>query len=226
MVAVAQLNGPIWTVGGQALEVPAGILPAQYITDLLRVRSVELGQREVTVRPTEQQPFTLTLGADGSVTAKSIADPQILQWLRPARSDNVTPLVPQPTIKGGWTLFGLHHGSGATTWANLLDGTEIGDPKASSGRLLLVARTTLGGIEQAKTLTYRAGAVLMVADAPGTLPADVRRGIRVLSGAAPLVRVPWLAALRGTMTASHTPAVAKAAAKIAASIRGTWKETT
>lgn len=225
MVAVAQLHASIWAIGGQAFEVPPEIPPALFITELLQARSAGLGTREVTVRPTGQPSFTLTLDADGTVTTKSITDPRILQWLRPARSADVIPIVPPAVITAGWSLFGVHHGSGATTWSHLLEGTEISDPDATSGRLLIVARTTLRGVEQAKALTYRAGAVLMVADAPGRVPADVRRGIRVLSGAAPIVRIPWIAPLRGTGTVPHTPAVAKAAAKIAASVRSSWKET-
>jgi hypothetical protein len=135
-------------------------------------------------------------------------------------------VVDEQAIKAGWTLYGLHHGSGASTWAELLDSTEIATPDAASGRLLLVARTTLRGVEVAKQLSYRAGAVLMVADAPGNVPADVRRGIKVLSGAAPIVRVPWAPALRGMLTVPQNPAVAKAAAKIAAAVRGSWKEST
>jgi hypothetical protein len=224
VVTVAQLAGPMWLVGGQTVEVPAGAAPAWFLIDLLDADSADLGERELDVQPTGQPPFTLTLGADGSVTTAALTDPRILEWLRPARGRAEAPAVDEQAIKTGWTLYGLHHGSGVTTWAELLDGTEITTPDAASGRLLLVARTTLRGVEEAKQLTYRAGAVLMVADAPGTLPPDVRRGIKVLSGAAPIVRVPWIPALRGTLTVSHTPAVAKAAAKIAAAVRGNWKE--
>jgi len=226
MLTVVQLNGPMWAVGGQTVEVPASAAPRRFILDLLEADSTHLGERQVDVRPTGQPAFTLTLGADGSVTTTTLTDPRILQWLRPARSRSAAPVSDEQAIEAGWTLHGLHHGSGATTWAELLGGTEITIPAASNGRLLLVARTTLRGVEEAKQLTYRAGTVLMVADAPGNVPPDVRRGIRVLSGAAPIIRVPWIPALRGTLSVPQHPAVAKAAAKIAAAVRGSWKEST
>lgn len=225
MVAVAQLNGPVWLVGGRAVEVPASVEPSRFIIDLVEADS-DLKERELDVQPTGQPAFTLTLSADGSVTTTALTDPRILQWLRPARARAEPPVVDAGSTRAGWMLYGLHHGSGVSTWAELLDGTEIAAPDAYNGRLLLVARTTLRGVEEVKQLTYRAGAVLMVADAPGSLPADVRRGIKVLSGAAPVVRVPWVPALRGTLAVSQHPAVARAAAKIAAAVRGSWKEST
>ncbi|MFB2586975.1 hypothetical protein [Herbiconiux liukaitaii] len=226
MVTVAQLAGPMWLVGGQTVEVPAGVAPAVFLIGFLEADSAELGERELVVQSTGQPSFTLTLGVDGSVTTTALTDPRILEWLRPARDCAEAPVVDEQATRAGWTLYGLHHGSGASTWAELLDSTEIANPDAASGRLLLVARTTLRGVEEAKQLTYRAGAVLMVADAPGNVPADVRRGIKVLSGAAPIVHVPWVPPLRGMLTVSQNPAMARVAAKIAAAVRGSWKEST
>jgi hypothetical protein len=216
----------MWLVGGQTVEVPAGVAPAVFLIDLLGADSAELGERVIDVQPAGQPSFTLSLGVDGSVTTTALTDPRILEWLRPARDRAEAPVVDEQAVKAGWTVYGLHHGSGVSTWAELLGSSEIPTPDAASGRLLLVARTTLRGVEEAKQLTYRAGAVLMVADAPGNVPADVRRGIKVLSGAAPIVRVPWVPALRGMLTVPQDPAVAKAAAKIAAAVRGSWKEST
>lgn len=226
MVTVAQLAGPMWLVGGQTVEVPARVTPAAFLIDFLEADSAELGERVIDVQPAGQPAFTLTLGVNGSVTTTALTDPRTLEWLRPARDHAEAPMVVEQAVEAGWTLYGLHHGSGVSTWAELLDSSEIATPDAASGRLLLVARTTLRGIEEAKQLTYRAGAVLMVADAFGNVPADVRRGIKVLSGAAPIVRVPWVPALRGMLTIPQNPAVAKAAAKIAAAVRGSWKEST
>lgn len=219
-ITLAQLNGPMWAVDGRTVEVPAGEHPARTVLEAVPAGGTAV---ELNVRPTGHEPFTLTLGADGAVTTNALTDPRILHWLRPAQA--------QPATGGGvgeassWHLFGVHHGSGVSTWTELLDGVELADPDDYSGRLLVVARTTLQGVEAAKQLTHRAGAVLMVPDAPGALPADVRRGIKVLSGAAPIVRAPWVPALRGTLTVSHTPAVTKAATKIAAALRTTWKDT-
>lgn len=225
MVTVAQLNGPMWAVAGQSIEVPAGVDPARAIIDHLDADSGDLDTREVEVRPIGQAPFTVTLGTDGSVTTATLTDPRILGWLRPARTGDAPAAADVPVaVTSGWAVYGAHPGAGASTWADLLDGTDITGQGDYPGRVLVVARTTLGGVEAAKTLTHRAGAVLMVADAPGRVTADVRRGLRVLAGAAPVVRTPWLSPLRGTLTVSRTRAVSKAAAKIAAAIRGNWKE--
>ncbi|VXB04578.1 conserved hypothetical protein [Plantibacter sp. T3] len=220
IVTLAQLNGPMWAVDGRTVEVPAGQHPARTVLEAVPAAGGTVV--ELNVRPTGQEPFTLTLGADGAVTTNALTDPRILHWLRPAQA---RPATGGGAAEPGWHLFGAHHGSGVSTWTELLDGVELADPGSYSGRLLVVARTTLQGVEAAKKLTHRAGAVLMVPDAPGALPADVRRGIKVLSGVAPIVRAPWIPALRGTLTVSHTPAVAKAAAKTAAGIRSTWKDT-
>ena len=42
------------------------------------------------MRPTGQEPFTLTLGADGAVTTNALTDPRILHWLRPAQARPAT----------------------------------------------------------------------------------------------------------------------------------------
>ena len=228
MITLAQLNGPMWAVGGETVEVPAGADAARFLIDYATAGAG--GEDAILVRPIGQEPFTLTLQADGAITTDVVTDPRVLAWLRLATrsgSDEwpASARAVDAPVSSGWNLYGAHPGAGATTWAELLDGTELTDLTAADGRILVATRTTLRGIEAAKSLTHRAGALLLVADAPGSVPADVRRGIRVLSGAAPIVRVPWLPPLRGTLTISHTSTVTKAAAKINAAIRATWKDT-
>ncbi|ONI65428.1 hypothetical protein ALI44B_00275 [Leifsonia sp. ALI-44-B] len=221
---IAQLNGPMWTVEGRTVEVAAGVDPSSFLLEQLVGGPLGSEPRDIDVRPAGQERFTLTLAADGAITANGFSNPAALQWLRPPRLVMAAPSVGR-VMPDGWALYGAHPGAGVTTWAELLHGAEIDDPTSYDGRILLVARTTLQGVETSKAFTHRAGAILMVADAPGKVPADVRRGIRVLSGVAPIIRVPWVPALRGTLTINKTAAVAKVAAKTEAAIRGNWKDT-
>lgn len=122
----------------------------------------------------------------------------------------------------GRVLVSAHAGSGSSTWAQLLDATEL--PREVAGRgYVIVARTTLRGIEAAKFLTPRAAAVLLVADAPGRPSAEVRRQIKVLSGASHIVTVPWVPSLRGMDTITESSTLRRAVAKVAAAIEPHWK---
>ena len=239
MATVVQLNGPMWAVDGHTLEVPAGVAAGQFLSEYLATQAPAEGDEPVvvTVQAIGRELFGLIVNPDGSVTTDTLSNPEALAWLRPAREvpaseldDDAEPaevlakvLADMPA--GEWNVYGVHPGAGATTWAGLLNAVELTDPEQYPGRLLVVARTTLRGVQEAKTLTRRAGVLLMVADAPGKFPADVRRGIKVLSGAAPIVTVPWLPPLRGALTVPESPALAKATAKIAAAIRDNWKDT-
>jgi len=227
MATVVQLNGPMWAVDGHILEVPAGITAGQFLSEYLATQAPAEGE----------EPVVVTVQGVGREMFGLIVNPEALGWLRPAREVRASELdedaepaevlaeVLADVPAGEWNVYGVHPGAGATTWAGLLNAVELTDPEQYPGRLLVVARTTLRGVQEAKTLTRRAGVVLMVADAPGKFPADVRRGIKVLSGAAPIVTVPWLPPLRGALTVPESPALAKASAKIAAAIRDNWKDT-
>jgi hypothetical protein len=119
-----------------------------------------------------------------------------------------------------------HAGAGASTWAHLLGATEMGiaDLQQDTTRALVVVRSTLAGAAAARPLASRAGAVLVVADAPGRPSKDVRRAIRVLSGASPVIEAPWIPALRGVTSVPDSPAVRKAAAGVAAAIHEKWRD--
>lgn len=122
-------------------------------------------------------------------------------------------------------LLGAHPGSGVSTWTQLLSGAEVSADDAPEHPPVVVARSTLAGIDAAKTYARTAGVVLMVADAPGSVSADVRRAVRVLSGAIPVVRAPWVNALRGVNTVPDTPALTKASAAVMTSLTKQWRYT-
>lgn len=120
-------------------------------------------------------------------------------------------------------FLGAHPGSGVSTWTQLLSGAEVSVDDAPEHPPVVVARSTLAGIDAAKAHARTAGVVLLVADAPGSVSADVRRGIRVLSGAIAVVRAPWVNALRGVNTVPDTPALTKVSAAVMTSIAKQWR---
>lgn len=122
-------------------------------------------------------------------------------------------------------MIGAHQGAGVSVWAQLLGGVEVPAVDDDNGPALIVVRSTLAGVEAAKRYSAKAGAILLVADAAGKLPPEVRRAVRVLQGAAPVIPVPWLPALRGMISVPENAAIKKAAAKVAAAVREQWRET-
>lgn len=105
-----------------------------------------------------------------------------------------------------------HGGAGASTLARVLGGADLRlrwpEPaRGEPGGVLLVARTHAGGMRAAsqalnalRTGEHPAGvhliAVVLVADAPGRLPRQLGRRVRVLRSAAEVHRVPWVPAWR------------------------------
>lgn len=110
----------------------------------------------------------------------------------------------------GW--IGAHGGAGVTTLTRLLGGTDIGCrwPDARLGepaRVMLVGRTNLDGLRAVSRALYamregrhpagmRLLGVVLVADAPGRLPAQLTSHIRLLRSVAPVHRVPWISSYR------------------------------
>ncbi|MEO3930449.1 hypothetical protein ABGB07_42360 [Micromonosporaceae bacterium B7E4] len=110
----------------------------------------------------------------------------------------------------GW--ISAHGGAGATTLTRLLGGTDIGcrwpDARlAEPARVMLVGRTNLDGLravsralnalrEGRHPAGLRLLGVVLVADAPGRLPAPLTGRIRLLRSVAPVYRVPWIPAYR------------------------------
>ncbi|MEV0036457.1 DUF6668 family protein [Streptomyces sp. NPDC050804] len=105
-----------------------------------------------------------------------------------------------------------HGGAGATSLARALGGADVGtrwpDPaRDEPGRVLIVARTHASGIQAASTVldALRTGshpdgldlvAVVLVADAPGRLPLELARKVRVLGSAVTTHRIPWIPSWR------------------------------
>ncbi|MGC5031233.1 DUF6668 family protein [Micromonospora sp. DT229] len=110
----------------------------------------------------------------------------------------------------GW--IGAHGGAGTTTLAGLLGGTDIGcrwpDPAlAEPARVMVVGRTDLAGLRAVSRALHalregrhpagmRLVGVVLIADAPGRLPAPLLGRIRLLRSIAPVHRVPWIPCLR------------------------------
>ncbi|GLY02420.1 DUF6668 family protein [Actinoplanes sp. NBRC 101535] len=121
----------------------------------------------------------------------------------PAATAPVGRLTPDGT---GW--IGAHGGAGVSTLAGLLGGADLGcrwpDPdRAEPARVFLVARTHASGLQAAsQTLNaMREGrhpsgmelvALVLVADAPGSLPRALLNRVRVLRSVAPVQRIPWI----------------------------------
>lgn len=122
-------------------------------------------------------------------------------------------------------LVGAHPGSGVSTWAQLLGGLEVVPGDTPAHAPLVVARSTLAGVNAAKAHARTAGAILLVADAPGSVPVDVRRTIRVLGGAVGVVRAPWINALRGVTTIPKNPALTAASQAALTSLTKQWRYT-
>lgn len=112
-----------------------------------------------------------------------------------------------------WVWIGAHGGAGVSTLQRAAGvGTDLGQQwppvQAPGNRVLLVARTHAAGLAAVRRVLGTRGpdllhGVVLVADAPGRLPRELRQQIRVLSGAAPrLWQVPWVEAWRSDATAA------------------------
>jgi hypothetical protein len=116
---------------------------------------------------------------------------------------------------------GAHGGAGATTFAAALGGQDVGHgwPRPAEGhpgRMVLLARTHATGLRAASRAldALRAGrlpagvelvALVLVADAPGRLPLELARRVRVLRSAAPIVSIPWIPQWRVGAAAPRAP---------------------
>jgi hypothetical protein len=110
----------------------------------------------------------------------------------------------------GWVA--AHGGAGTTTLAAVLSGIDLGcrwpDPaRDEPARIILVARTHAQGLRAASRALnairegrhpagMRLVALVLVADAPGSLPRPLAGRIRLLRSAAPVHRIPWIAPWR------------------------------
>lgn len=218
VLTATHVAGPMWTIEGKPLVVDGGADPRALVTRRLIELSSGADMVPVLIRHHGQE-LHLLLGQDGALApaAGAKATAALLEWTpTTAGHDGAEPLEERPAA--AYELLSAHTGSGASTWAQLLDLPEVRPEDRSGAPLLLVTRSTIAGVEAAKPWTQQVSAVLMVADAPGKVLPVVDRAIRVLHGAAPIVRVPWVPVLRGITVVPEGAAVGKVVAKVAAAI--------
>ncbi|TQJ46543.1 hypothetical protein FBY34_5939 [Streptomyces sp. SLBN-115] len=151
---------------------------------------------------------------EGSPTAVLALPPSLRQAPPP-----VFKASPAPAVGISWV--GAHGGAGATTFAAALGGTDVGHAwpevdQGDPGDILLLARTHLAGLQAAsKALdSLRMGrhpagvrlvALVLVADAPGRLPPELWRRVRVLRAAVRTFSVPWIPQWRVGKPAPKAP---------------------
>ncbi|QXE35430.1 hypothetical protein KQY30_15320 [Streptomyces sp. GMY02] len=152
-------------------------------------------------------------------------DPPTAVLSLPATFEKAPPAVvrPAPPLASGAGVswVGAHGGAGATTFAGALGGTDVGHAwpdvaQGDPGDMLLLARTHLAGLQAAskaldslRTGRHPAGvrlvALVLVADAPGRLPTELWRRVRVLRAAVRTFSVPWIAQWRVGRPAPKAP---------------------
>ncbi|MFD9285982.1 DUF6668 family protein [Streptomyces mirabilis] len=151
---------------------------------------------------------------DGSVTSVLAVPPSLRDFPPPTGPSS-------PARAAGISWVGAHGGAGATTFAGALGGTDMGHAwpevaEGDPGDVLLLARTHLAGLQAAsKALdSLRTGrhpqgirlmALVLVADAPGRLPPELWRRVRVLRAAVRTFSVPWIPQWRVGKPAPKAP---------------------
>ncbi|WP_242460123.1 hypothetical protein [Clavibacter michiganensis] len=207
---VTHILGPLWAVNGHVVTVNAGENLRRTVLDAVprRVDFAGLVRATITDGP---RTTRVVLRPDGSSVAEG--DDANL-WAGPSEAPAAPPQV---------AIVGAHPLSGATTWAQLLHlrETEFDKPLLPTERVLLVCRSVPAGLAQVKYAIRdlgrdRVAAVLVVADAPGRPIAAAMREQKVVAGAAPAIRVPWVAALRGALQIPNpaTGRLARVAARV------------
>ncbi|WP_417221236.1 hypothetical protein [Arthrobacter sp.] len=117
-------------------------------------------------------------------------------------------------------LVGAHGGAGATAWAGILDATDAGnihtatihapDTEQGSTAVVLVLRASLDGVTAAKNALATHGAdrfaaALVVAAGPGRSPRRINDELKILAGALPVARTPWVPELLLKRAADTAP---------------------
>lgn len=226
LILAAEVDGRLWSVGGSPLVIPDGLDGAGLVLAQVGAQLTGPGPWRVSVRYSGMA-FELVVSPDGSVDAAAGTEltPHVRMWIRPPGSMPVFPVARLPEdaseFRSDVHVVSAHPGSGASTWAQLLRVPERIIVSPPDGARVVVLRSTLAGVEAAKQYSSTAAALLVVADAPGRTSPAVSRALRVLGGAAPVVRAPWIPALRGVVSAPAGTESIKAVAKVAAAIRNT-----
>lgn len=155
---------------------------------------------------------------------------------RTTRPDAPAPRAPSPHRGQRVAWVNAHGGGGASTLARVLGGADLRlrwpeTDRGEPGGVLLVARTHAGGMRAAsqalnalRTGEHPAGvhliALVLVADAPGRLPRQLGRRVRVLRSAAEVHRVPWVPAWRLGEEVDPLPKEVRALAELASGPTG------
>lgn len=201
-IQVVHHVGPMWSIDGHPLTVPPGVDVPAFI--LSRVQAPSSECEGTLIRVSDQgSVFELTFNHDGSVALAESLDGQHLKMLEDAQAAWIRPagIISGPS-NDPRRFIGVHPGAGTSTWANLLEGRDLGLSMPADGLVTAVVRATPAGMHKAKLMVGEYGvsrfqAFLVVADAPGrTLPA-AKREVKVLSSAAPVVEISWIPKLRG-----------------------------
>lgn len=198
------MRAPSWTLDGSSVAAERSV------RDILEARlRTAPGPAPWQVRLAHPQlgRFLFEVDATGIVKAFLRRGPVEVM---PAGSIEVGPL---------WVVA-AGEGAGTSTWAELLGGTEAST--GLTGPALVVTHASVDGIERAKRFASVAGAVLAVPPGPDKPSPDVRRAMRVLSGVAPVVPVPWV---KEMSAAAESAAVKRVVAAVAATVRDNWRNT-
>ena len=162
------------------------------------------------------------IGTAPASAARDIGRPQ-----RQSGQPRQTSEAPVRSLSGrgvGWVA--THGGAGATTFAAVLGGTDLGcrwpdTARDEPARVLLLARTHDQGLRAASRAlnSIREGrhpagmqlvGLVLVADAPGRLPSALVSRIRLLRTIVPVHRVPWIVPWRlGKSTTDLPPQLLK-----------------
>jgi hypothetical protein len=165
---------------------------------------------------TSRAPTPPVLGADGSAPRPSrVLTPQPGSVDAPRDGLGWIPVPPLTPASGGprWWWTGCHGGAGVTTLAAAAPGTgQVRGwplpPRPGHARVVLVARTHAAGLlaAQRAAAQWAAGALpvnvellgaVLIADAPGRLPAPLRELAELVRGGVPRSwLLPYLPALR------------------------------
>ncbi|MCX5195007.1 MbcA/ParS/Xre antitoxin family protein [Streptomyces sp. NBC_00249] len=145
------------------------------------------------------------VGAAAAPADISTASPQ------PFADNGITASAP-PQEPSSFSWMSAHGGAGATTLATVFGGYDAGsrwpDPATGGpGRILLVARTHASGLQAVSHVLDMIRrdeqppgtvlqAVVLVADAPGRLPPELAKRIKVIGSVVEIHRVPWVPAWR------------------------------
>lgn len=112
-------------------------------------------------------------------------------------------------------FVGAHGGAGATAWAGILEAVDAGNINTwttkGESAVVLVLRASLDGVTAAKTALAHHGAAaftaaLVVAAGPGRVPRRINDELKILAGAVPLARAPWVPELLLKRAVNTAPA--------------------